>query len=164
MKYGDRYWFVLVSETESIQLWADSVEIGPTGALTFYKNKYDDEGGVSKEHDFPLFCLPASRWMYYYAASILHGDAVAVEFWNVPDEDEKVKGTKPRASNGPTITPSIRWRIMKRDKFKCLKCGKSQEDEQLEVDHIKPKADGGTNEDENLQTLCFTCNRGKGAR
>lgn len=65
-------------------------------------------------------------------------------------------------ANGRTITPSIRWRIMKRDGFKCKKCGKSQEQEQLEIDHITPRSKGGASDPENLLTLCFTCNRGKG--
>src|SRR5262245_57578317 len=60
------------------------------------------------------------------------------------------------------VNPALRWETMKRDGFRCVKCGKSQTDERLEVDHIDPKSNGGSCELKNLQTLCFTCNRGKG--
>lgn len=46
---------------------------------------------------------------------------------------------------------------------KCVICGRSPEthDIQLEIDHKKPVCDGGTNDIDNLQVLCFECNRGK---
>ena len=34
----------------------------------------------------------------------------------------------------------------------------------LEVDHILPVSKGGLSEPENLQTLCWRCNRTKGAK
>lgn len=33
----------------------------------------------------------------------------------------------------------------------------------LEIDHIIPVSQGGTNDEENLTTACFDCNRGRGA-
>jgi len=41
----------------------------------------------------------------------------------------------------------------------CSKCGCK---EKLTVDHIKPVCEGGGNESENLQCLCWPCNRKKG--
>ena len=43
----------------------------------------------------------------------------------------------------------------------CVACGKSDE---LEVDHIIPLSRGGSNDLSNLQLLCSTCNRSKGAK
>ncbi len=62
------------------------------------------------------------------------------------------------------IPQKLRYEVFKRDSFKCQYCGRSAPDVVLEVDHIKPVADGGGNEIMNLITSCFDCNRGKGKR
>jgi hypothetical protein len=59
------------------------------------------------------------------------------------------------------ITKTMRAFVLDRDK-RCLLCGASAEQEQLEVDHWLPKALGGEDKLENLRTLCLSCNRGKG--
>ena len=60
------------------------------------------------------------------------------------------------------LSKKTRFEVFKRDKFTCQYCGKSAPDVVLEVDHIKPVAEGGTNDMVNLVTSCFDCNRGKG--
>lgn len=63
------------------------------------------------------------------------------------------------------IRPSVRYDILKRDLGKCQVCGATaKQGAQLEVDHIIPKSDGGKREPNNLWTLCFACNRGKGKK
>jgi len=62
------------------------------------------------------------------------------------------------------IPPSVRVSVLHRDSYKCVFCGRSAKAVQLEVDHIVPFSKGGSNDPSNLQTLCFDCNRGKGAR
>ncbi|OUL33076.1 hypothetical protein BV372_17795 [Nostoc sp. T09] len=59
---------------------------------------------------------------------------------------------------------SIRFAVLQRDDHKCVSCGQSPPQVTLEVDHKKPFSKGGSNDMNNLQTLCFHCNRGKGAR
>ncbi|MCR5266456.1 MAG: HNH endonuclease [Cyanobacteria bacterium RUI128] len=60
------------------------------------------------------------------------------------------------------MTPKLRYKIMKRDGFKCVICGRSQkEGAQLHVDHIKPVSKGGKTVESNLRTLCDMCNLGK---
>jgi hypothetical protein len=52
-------------------------------------------------------------------------------------------------------------RIAERDGEFCRKCGAINN---LTVDHIIPLSKGGSNDDDNFQILCTSCNRKKGAR
>lgn len=47
-----------------------------------------------------------------------------------------------------------RWAVLTRDQFTCQKCKKTFLPEQLACDHMVPLAKGGSDEMENLQTLC----------
>ncbi len=65
-------------------------------------------------------------------------------------------------SRGPSLR--LRFLVMRRDNFKCVKCGRSPATELgvvLEVDHTLAWSKGGMTVMENLQTLCFDCNRSK---
>jgi len=62
------------------------------------------------------------------------------------------------------ISKKMRFEVFKRDKFTCQYCGRMAPDVILEVDHIKPVAEGGETEMINLVTSCKECNRGKGKR
>lgn len=58
----------------------------------------------------------------------------------------------------------LRWTVLKRDRFRCRKCGGSPADGtrvSLHVDHVVPYSKGGHTELDNLQTLCSLCNLGK---
>ncbi|HHR6043619.1 TPA: HNH endonuclease [Providencia alcalifaciens] len=58
----------------------------------------------------------------------------------------------------------IRARVLHRDKHLCQECLKSDRPTEAKtVDHIKPKAHGGTDDDSNLQALCWSCHRSKTA-
>lgn len=61
----------------------------------------------------------------------------------------------------PRLPAEVRARVMARDNFTCQECGATED---LTVDHIKPRAHGGTNDWENLWTLCRHCNSRKGTR
>ncbi len=60
------------------------------------------------------------------------------------------------------MTLKLRYIILKRDNFKCVICGNTSEHSRLEIDHIIPVDAGGKTTEDNLQTLCFKCNHGKG--
>lgn len=55
-----------------------------------------------------------------------------------------------------------RKNILRRDTHKCQYCGRS--DLPLTIDHLTPKARGGTDSWENLVTACTKCNNRKGDR
>jgi len=62
------------------------------------------------------------------------------------------------------MAPALRYYILKRDNFHCQYCGRGIEDGvKLNVDHIIPVSKGGKTEEDNLQTLCWECNIGKGS-
>jgi len=86
---------------------------------------------------------------------------------NVPSE-KIIKGLKVESSTKHRTSRTINWRIrfivMKRDNFKCKKCGRSPATDPsivLHIDHIKAWANGGETILENLETLCSKCNIGK---
>jgi 5-methylcytosine-specific restriction endonuclease McrA len=80
----------------------------------------------------------------------------------------------------------LRAAVFKRDKFTCQGCGwqpavipdadtydgrdglggwdEANGDRVMDVDHIIPRVRGGTHDLTNLQALCSTCNKLKGAR
>lgn len=63
------------------------------------------------------------------------------------------------------MTAQLRYKIIKRDGYRCRACGFAVQDgARLHVDHIKPVSKGGKTKAENLQTLCAACNLGKGAQ
>lgn len=68
--------------------------------------------------------------------------------------------SEPKEKRG-SISIRKRFFVMKRDSFACVKCGSSGHGVRLEVDHKIPVASGGTDALDNLQILCFECNRGK---
>ncbi|MFA5174873.1 MAG: HNH endonuclease signature motif containing protein [Patescibacteria group bacterium] len=59
------------------------------------------------------------------------------------------------------IDLKLRFKILQRDRFKCVLCGKDAKEDILVVDHIIPVVKGGNNNLGNLRTLCRSCNHGK---
>jgi hypothetical protein len=81
--------------------------------------------------------------------------------------DDKIKYKKSAQYQRIIMTPSFREKIKARDGYACKKCGVSTKQEPtllLEIDHIIPVVKGGLSVEENLQCLCWKCNRSKGAK
>lgn len=72
-------------------------------------------------------------------------------------------GGDTRRATGRDPSLRLRWNVLKRDQFKCVKCGASPATggPDLQVDHVVPWSRGGETVAENLQTLCLSCNLGK---
>lgn len=80
---------------------------------------------------------------------------------------EKIRWAKSAAGQRALMTAKLRNWIKERDGHACMKCGISVAEEPhllLEIDHIIPVSKGGLSEPSNLQTLCWRCNRTKGAK
>ena len=54
------------------------------------------------------------------------------------------------------VSSKIRKAVLQRDHHQCLLCGSQ---ERLTITHITPISQGGNSEIENLQTLCFPCQK-----
>jgi HNH endonuclease len=63
-----------------------------------------------------------------------------------------------------SVPVRVRFEVFKRDRFTCSYCGNHPPDVLLEVDHVTPRAAGGTDDEDNLVTACWDCNRGKSDR
>ena len=59
------------------------------------------------------------------------------------------------------LTPSKKWKILKRDNYRCVTCGSNAADRKLHIDHIIPVSEGGDNNPSNLRVLCSYCNLGR---
>jgi hypothetical protein len=77
---------------------------------------------------------------------------------------QKIRWTKSAAGQRALMTSKLRDSIKKRDNHTCRQCSVSLAAEPhllLEVDHIIPVSRGGLSTPDNLQTLCWRCNRTK---
>jgi len=73
----------------------------------------------------------------------------------------KIKGKKGNFRNIPL---KLRLKVLSRDNFRCVFCGRSPATDfgvKLHIDHIIPFSKGGKSSLDNLQTLCQDCNIGK---
>lgn len=107
-----------------------------------------DVYSFGEELDFHL-CSECFVSLYFQ----LQKGLLKIEKEIVPEGYEKITVLR------KIITEDERNEIFDRDKWKCVFCGDSND---LQIDHIIPFSKGGTTEDNNLQTLCKSCNVKKG--
>lgn len=79
--------------------------------------------------------------------------ALALQLENIDEQETKV----------PHSWATVRWMVLKRDKFRCHYCGRSPAEDgvKLHVDHVIPRALGGLNDMDNLVAACEACNEAK---
>ena len=103
--------------------------------------------------------------------ALVTGDA-AVEFTgtshpSVSDAEVSVEShVKVPPERNRTVPLKVRIRVLTRDRFRCLLCGRTpamNPGAVLHLDHIVPFSAGGLTVEKNLRTLCEKCNWGKGA-
>ena len=67
-----------------------------------------------------------------------------------------------KCKNRINLPKGLRHEVFKRDGYRCVECGASVDDgATLHIDHIIPLSRGGSDELDNLQTLCKDCNMNK---
>ncbi len=81
-------------------------------------------------------------------------------------EQKSAKAQSPANLEKRNVSDKLRYRVLARDHFQCVLCGRSPASEpgvKLHIDHIVPFSKGGKTELENLRSACNTCNWGKGS-
>jgi hypothetical protein len=69
----------------------------------------------------------------------------------------------PKTAFNRAPTPKLRMNVMKRDKYRCVLCGRRSSDHvdvEIHVHHIRPFGQRGLTTPANLVTLCHTCHKG----
>lgn len=111
-----------------------------------YEFKYTSAGGnTGTTYDIVMDIDNLNRFVFYLS--------------------ERIKFSKSVAGQRALMTSKLRQHIKERDHYTCRHCGVSTADEPhllLEIDHIVPVSKGGLTTEDNLQTLCWRCNRSKG--
>ena len=59
------------------------------------------------------------------------------------------------------VSKRLRYEVLRRDNYTCRYCGHSAPEVEVTVDHVIPKALGGSDEPSNLCAACGDCNGGK---
>lgn len=148
-----------------------AAKINPPGfILKHYANEFWDQTGV---HLSPVE-VPYPQYKFQYVSAGGNSSQQTPIALNSPTLEalsvtlvDKIRWTKSAAGQRALMTARLRNHIKERDRYACLKCNISVAAEShllLEVDHIIPVSRGGLSVPENLQTLCWRCNRSKGAK
>jgi len=131
--------------------------------VQLWERVLEKEGRVPQSKDLKPYGFPISgdtytrRFGSWRRALVRAAQSVDAE--NVDEPAAPAAPVEVRKRGELTIRK--RFFVMKRDSFACVLCGASGHGVRLEIDHRLPFSKGGTDEIENLQTLCFDCNRGK---
>lgn len=62
-----------------------------------------------------------------------------------------------------SLSNRLRIAVLERDGYRCVYCGLTSAEATLQVDHVNPRALGGSDDATNLVAACFDCNNGKRA-
>ena len=77
-----------------------------------------------------------------------------------PSSGESATSVESSGNYRERIPQQVRFEVWRRDQGRCVRCGSR---ERLEFDHIVPISEGGSSTIRNVELLCESCNRKKGA-
>jgi len=139
----------------------------PKFITKFYNDEFMRQVGV----ELSPITVPYPKYIFeYVSAGGNSGQKTEIKL-DTPTVDalistlsEKIKFRKSAAGQRALMTAKFRTFIKERDNHTCQLCSVSIEQQEhllLEVDHIVPVSKGGLSVEDNLQTLCWRCNRAK---
>lgn len=147
------------SITESIQ--------PPRFILKHYNEQFMRQVGV----ELSPISVPHPTYVFEYVSAGGNSSQRTTVTFNTSTIDavietlgQKIRWRKSVAGQRALMTTRLREFIKARDNYACRYCSVSLATEPhllLEVDHIVPVSKGGMSTPENLQTLCWRCNRTK---
>ncbi len=122
------------------------------------------DGAIDQDCDIKLLDRIVAQRLWIDFAIISDVKKRLVDSGLIDNEWQPLDWNKRQVSNDQ-LRPSsevwrkIRERIFGRDDYTCTYCG--SRGVRLECDHVIPISRGGSNDDHNLVTACFKCNRSK---
>lgn len=91
---------------------------------------------------------------YFPVAQLLRGNVCSEECRRDLYRRRSPRPQTPMRTGTSTLQPTLRERIIKRDRDRCRRCGTAHS---LHVHHIDYRSQGGPDEEWNLITLCDGC-------
>lgn len=154
-------------------------------AILLHKHKKNEESIKNDMHNMSEFYVQAKQIAYLKEQeaqrnleeaerSQKEAEIVANQYAELRQVTEQEKAEEKETRHRRYVSKGIKQRVLERDNYTCRICGISKgmldsivpglgDYLLLEVDHIIPVANGGSGDNiNNLQTLCWRCNRKKG--
>lgn len=155
---------------ENLQLRQKEIEDNlnpPKFILKHYHKELMSKIGVN----IPPIELKYAQYIFEYVSAGGNSSQKSVIDFNGPTIEatseyivEKIKYKNSAKGQRALMTRSLRTVIKERDDYTCQMCTAAVRDQNLlllEIDHIIPVSKGGMSTLDNLQTLCWKCNRTK---
>ena len=140
-------------------------EMGRVWSLVGHRPSFDEWTSQNPRFSYTTYKTRFKGWLNACSAFIAYvtGEEPAAESVSDPRPRQVRQRTASPEKRG--VSDKLRYRVLARDQFKCVLCGRSPANEpgvKLHVDHVVPFSKGGSTVFENLRSTCNHCNWGKG--
>lgn len=139
----------------------------PKFITKYYSKELNDKIGMQLPNISPEY----SQYIFEYVSAGGNSSQRSVITFNSETVEataqyilDKIKLKNTIKGQRSLMTKSLREKIKERDNYTCQMCSVSTREQDLlllEIDHIIPVSKGGLSTPDNLQTLCWKCNRTK---